>query len=166
MKRYLHQVQEHYLVFKQQNSEFVISSWKTFFCKYFADLAKTHKQRLQRAFKTTYSNKKEIVNVRATKLLRKMQVKVKNESQYQFITCLIEDQVMKLLKCDREIDAKTALKLELESRSLPVEPQLRFNRNGNKPRFIKCSYTRVHFNFSFDNSLRMTYLMNALPKGQ
>ena len=68
MKRYLHQVQEHYLVFKQQNSEFVISSWKTFFCKYFADLAKTHKQRHQRAFKTTSSNKKEIVNVKAMKL--------------------------------------------------------------------------------------------------
>ena len=99
--------------------------------------------------------KKEIVNVRAMKSLKKTQ-----------IDCLIEDQEIKLLKCDKEIDAETALKLEFESRSLPVVPQLRFNGNGNKPRFIKCSYTRVHFKFSFDNSLRMTYLMNALPKGQ
>ena len=28
MKKYFHQVQEHYLVFKQKNSGFDISSWK------------------------------------------------------------------------------------------------------------------------------------------
>ena len=56
-----------------------------------------------------------------------------------FIACLIEGQEAKLLKRDREIDAKTALKLEfLSSRSLPVVQQLRFNGNANKyPRFIK-----------------------------
>ena len=56
-----------------------------------------------------------------------------------FIACLIEGQEAKLLKRDREIDAKTALKLEFVSRSLPVVQQLRFYGNANKyPRFIKC----------------------------
>ena len=48
---------------------------------------------------------------------------------------------------------KTGSKLEFEWRSLPVVPQLRFNANVNKPRFIKCYYTRVHFQFSFENDV-------------
>ena len=55
-----------------------------------------------------------------------------------FTACLIEGQEAKLLKRDREIDAKTALKLEFLSRSSPVVQQLRFNGNANKyRRFIK-----------------------------
>ena len=49
-----------------------------------------------------------------------------------FSASLVEGQETKLLKCDREIDAKTALKLEFESRNLPVVPQLRFTGSTNK----------------------------------
>ena len=49
-----------------------------------------------------------------------------------FTASLVEGQETKLLKCDGEIDAKTALKLECESRSLPVVPRLPFNGNTNK----------------------------------
>ena len=71
---------------------------------------------------------------------------------------------MKLLKCDREIESKTVLKLKFESCNIPVVTQLRFNRNANKPRFIRCPYMRVNFKCSFDNSMRMTYLINAVSK--
>ena len=128
---------------------------QTFFWKSFANFAKTHKQWHQWAFKTTSSNKKRNSQCKGNEI-------IKEDANWLF-NWRSRD---KTLKCDKEIDAKTALKLEFESRSLPVVPQLRFNGNANKLRFIKCSYMQVHFKFSFDNRLRMTYVINALPKGQ
>ena len=58
-------------------------------------------------------------------MLRKTQVsKFTKENHDSFTASLIEGEEAKLLKCDKEIDPKTALKLEFESRSLPVVPQL------------------------------------------
>ena len=87
----------------------------------------------------------------------------KRESIDSFIDHLIKGQETKLLKCDKEIDAKTALKLEFESRSLPVVPLFRFNGNANKwLEFIEYFYTRVHCKSSLDHSMRMTYLKIAV----
>ena len=99
---------------------------------------------------------------RTMKLLRKTRIlRFKNENS--FIDHLIEGQETKLLKCNKEMDAKTALKLEFESRSLPVVPLFRFNVNASKwPEFIECFYTRVHCKSSFDDSMRMTYLISAV----
>ena len=53
--------------------------------------------------------------------------------------------------------AKTALKLEFESCSLPVVPLFGFNGNASKcPEFIECFYTQIHSKSSFDDSVRMT----------
>ena len=43
---------------------------RTFFWKYFENLAETHKQWHKRAFKTTSSNKTEIANVRTKEIIK------------------------------------------------------------------------------------------------
>ena len=87
----------------------------------------------------------------------------KREPIDSFIDHLIEGQETKLLKCNKEIDTKTALKLEFKSRSLPVVPLFGFNGNTSRwPEFIECFHTRVHCRSSFDDSMRMTYLISAV----
>ena len=66
-----------------------------------------------------------------------------------FIDRLSEGQETKILKCDKEIDAKTALKLEFDSLS-------------KKPEFMECFYMRVHGKSSFDDTMRMAYLISAV----
>ena len=48
-----------------------------------------------------------------------------------FIYCLVEGQGTKISECEKGLDAKTALKLELESRLLPVVPLYRFNGDAS-----------------------------------
>ena len=63
----------------------------------------------------------------------------------------------------QKIDAKAALKLEFESLSLPVVPLFSFNGNASKwPEFIESFYTRVRCKSSFDDSMRMTYLISVV----
>ena len=80
-----------------------------------------------------------------------------------FTDHLIEGQETKFLKCNKEIDAKIALKLEFESRSLPIVLLFHINRNTSKwSEFIKCFYTLVHCKFSFDDSMTVIYLISAV----
>ena len=55
------------------------------------------------------------------------------------------------------------MKLEFESRHLPVVPLYRFSEDAShRPEFIECFYTRVHCKSSFDDNIRMTCLVSVL----
>ena len=55
------------------------------------------------------------------------------------------------------------MKLEFESRHLPVVPLYRFNGDASHwPEFIGSFYTRVRYKSSFDDNITMTYLLSAL----
>ena len=53
------------------------------------------------------------------------------EPNDRLIYCLVEGQGTKISECEKDLDAKTALKLELESRLLPVVPLYRFNGDAS-----------------------------------
>ena len=75
----------------------------------------------------------------------------------------MEGQDTKVLKSEKDIDPKTALKLEFESRNVPLVALFRFNVKASKQlEFIKCFYMQVHFKSLFDDSMRMTYLISAI----
>ena len=87
----------------------------------------------------------------------------KGEPTDSFIDHLLEGQETKLLKCDKETDAKTSLKLEFESCSLPVVSLFHFNGNASRwPEFIECFYIRIHCKSLCDDSMRITYLISAV----
>ena len=57
------------------------------------------------------------------------------------------------------------MKLEFESRHLPVVPSYCFSGDASHwPEFIECFYTRVHLHCksSFDDNIRMTYVLSVL----
>ena len=55
------------------------------------------------------------------------------------------------------------MKLEFESRHLPVVPLYRSSGDASHwPEFIECFYTRVHCKSSFYDNIRMTYLLSVL----
>ena len=80
-----------------------------------------------------------------------------------FIDRLVEGQETKISECEKDLDAKTALKLEFESRHLPAVPLYRFSGDASHwPEFIECLYTHVHCKSSFVDNIKMIYLLNAL----
>ena len=61
-----------------------------------------------------------------------------------FVDCLVEGQETRISEFEKDLDAKTALKLEFKSRHLRSVPLSRFNVDASHwPEFIECFYTRV-----------------------
>ena len=55
------------------------------------------------------------------------------------------------------------MKLQFESRHLPVVPFYRFSGDASHwPEFTECFYTRVPCKSSFDDNIRMTHLVSVL----
>ena len=80
--------------------------------KYFTNLSETHKQWHQWAFETTFQIKTENIQWKENGIFREDNEVQKREPIDSFIDHLIKGQETKLLKCYKEIDAKTALKLD------------------------------------------------------
>ena len=73
-----------------------------------------------------------------------------------FRDCSVEGQETKIYEYEKDLDAKTSLKLEFESRHLPVVPLYHFSGDASHcPEFIECFYSRVHCKSSFDDNIRI-----------
>ena len=116
----------------------------------------------QKSNKNELSHSKPVENIK-TKDFEMFSVVKSLEPIDSFIDRLLEGQETKISECEKDLDAKTALKLEFESRRLPVVPLYHFNRDASHwPEFIECFYMRVNCKSSLDNNIRMTYLLIVL----
>ena len=92
-----------------------------------------------------------------------LQQKFREPIDSSFIDRLVEGQETKISECEKDLDAKTALKLEFESRHLPVVPLYHFSGDASHcTEFIECFYTRAHCKSSFEDNIRITYLLSIL----
>ena len=114
------------------------------------------------------SNKKELSHSKTVENIKAKEFEMFPATKFRepidsFIDRLVEGQETKISECEKDLDAKTALKLEFESRHWPVVPLYRFSGDASHwPEFIECFYTRVHCKSSFDDNIRMTYLLSVL----
>ena len=80
-----------------------------------------------------------------------------------FIGRLVEGQETKISECEKDLYARTALKLEFESPHSSLVPLYRFNKDAiHWPEFFECFYTHVNCKSSFDDNIKMTYLLSIL----
>ena len=78
------------------------------------------------------SNKNELSYVKTVENIKTKDFETFSPTQFRepvdcFIYRLVEGQGTKISECEKGLDAKTALKLELKSWHLPVVPLYRFN---------------------------------------
>ena len=114
------------------------------------------------------SNKKELSHSKAAENIKTKEFEMFPATKFRepidsFIDRLVEGQETKISECEKDLDAKTALKLEFESRHLPVVPLHRFSGDASHwPEFTECFYMHVHCKSSLDDNIRMTYLLSIL----
>ena len=114
------------------------------------------------------SNKKELSHCKTVENIKTKEFEMFPATKFwepidSFIDRLVQGQETKISECEKDLDVKTALKLQLESQHLPVVPLYRFSGDVSQwPEFIECFYTRVHCKCSFDDNIRMTYLLSVL----
>ena len=59
----------------------------------------------------------------------------------------MEGQETRISECEKDLDAKTALKIEVASRQLPAVPLYRFNGDASHcSKIIERFYMRIHCN--------------------
>ena len=78
------------------------------------------------------SNKKELSHSKTVENIKTEEFEMFPATKFRelidsFIDRLVEGQETKISECEKDLDAKTALKLEFESRHLPVVPLYRFS---------------------------------------
>ena len=116
----------------------------------------------QKSNKNKLSHSKTVENIK-TKDVETFSATNFPEPIDSFIDRLIEGQETRISECEKDLDAKTALKIEFKFRHLPVVLLYCFNGDATHwPEFIECFYTRKHCKSSFDDNIRMTYLYSAL----
>ena len=108
------------------------------------------------------SNKKELSHSKTVENIKTKEFEMFPATKFRepidsFIDRLVEGQETKISECEKDLDAKTALKLEFESRHLPVVTLYHFSGDASHwPEFIECFYRCVHCKSSFDDNIRMT----------
>ena len=113
------------------------------------------------------SNKKEFRHSKTVENIKTKEFEMFPATKFRepidsFIDRLVEGQETKISECEKDLDAKTALKLEFESRHLPVVPLYCFSGDASHwPEFIECFCTRVPCKSSFGDNIRMTYLVSV-----
>ena len=98
----------------------------------------------QKSNKNKLSHSKTVENIKTKDFETFSATKFREPIDF-FIDRLVEGQETRIPQCEKDLDAKAALKLEFESRHLPAVPLYRFNGGASHwPEFIECFYTRVH----------------------
>ena len=143
---------------KDKKHTFVDSNFKSFKNNDDSNMSKFVKPLLEQK-----SNKKELSHSKTVENIKTKEFETWNpatkfwEPIDSFIDRLVEGQETKISECEKDLDAKTALKLEFESRHLPVVPLYHFSGDASHwPEFIECFYRCVHCKSSFDDNIRMT----------
>ena len=148
---------------KDKKHPFVDSNFKSF-----ENNGKSNTSKFVKPLLEQKSNKKELSHSKTVENIKTKEFEMFPATKFRepidsFIDRLVEGQETKISECEKDLDAKTALKLEFESRHLPVVPLYRFSGDASHwPEFIECFYTRVHCKSSFDDNIRMTYLLSVL----